>query len=52
MNSVCRAENANCHLNDVVEIHQPFQLDPAMQIPFCVMEHVLSNKLLAEEIDF
>jgi len=33
-----------CHLNDVVERYQPFQLDPAMQIPFCVMEHVLSNK--------
>jgi hypothetical protein len=36
---------------DVVERYQPFQLDPAVQIPFCVMEHVLSNKLLAEEVD-
>ena len=40
-----------CHLNDVVERYQPFQLDPAMQVPFCVMEHMLSNKLLAEEVD-
>ena len=40
-----------CHLNDAVERYQPFQLDPAMQIPFCVMEHILSNILLAEEVN-
>ena len=34
-----------------MERYQPFQLDPVMRIPFCVMEHVLSNKLLAEDID-
>ena len=44
-------KHPHCHLNDVVERYQPFQLDPAMRIPFCVMDHVLSNKSLAEEID-